>query len=61
MVRDHVPLKQGLRHCLDCISVIETYQVRDHVPLKQGLRHQFRVQLQNSFEESETMFHSNKD
>ena len=38
-VRDHIPLKQGLRHLLDCQKISEL-EVRDHIPLKQGLRHQ---------------------
>ena len=37
-VRDHVPLKQGLRHSYYCNSSLKRLSVRDHVPLKQGLR-----------------------
>ncbi len=40
-VRDHIPLKQGLRH----ISVEDRQisgEVRDHIPLKQGLRRKTR-------------------
>ena len=38
LVRDHLPLKQGLR--LDGIVIlVEVFVVvRDHLPLKQGLR-----------------------
>ena len=38
MVRDHVPLKQGLRHFYT-VALEKVFDlVRDHVPLKQGLR-----------------------
>ena len=36
LVRDHLPLKQGLR--LIILRVINSFTVRDHLPLKQGLR-----------------------
>ncbi len=37
-VRDHIPLKQGLRHCLLALAKSLCLTVRDHIPLKQGLR-----------------------
>ena len=37
LVRDHIPLEQGLRH--DMIPPAVTVpEVRDHIPLEQGLR-----------------------
>ena len=38
-VRDHLPLKQGLRHCNSYLHALHEKLVRDHLPLKQGLRH----------------------
>ena len=38
-VRDHIPLKQGLRHTGGWSSSCCDTWVRDHIPLKQGLRH----------------------
>ena len=35
-VRDHIPLKQGLRRANDDYQ--QKAEVRDHIPLKQGLR-----------------------
>ena len=40
-VRDHLPLKQGLRLFIDVVERIVTTGVRDHLPLKQGLRHAY--------------------
>ena len=37
IVRDHIPLEQGLRHCAISVTYCKTY-VRDHIPLEQGLR-----------------------
>ena len=37
IVRDHLPLQQGLRP-ISCISDVDSCQVRDHLPLQQGLR-----------------------
>ena len=37
-VRDHIPLKQGLRPLLREIQEALISCVRDHIPLKQGLR-----------------------
>ena len=37
LVRDHIPLEQGLRqHRTDCPE--RARRVRDHIPLEQGLR-----------------------
>ena len=38
VVREHIPLEQGLRHVF-CDFVIEVVAVREHIPLEQGLRH----------------------
>ena len=38
-VRDHLPLKQGLRLIFHCGRYWFHKHVRDHLPLKQGLRH----------------------
>ena len=37
MVREHVPLKQGLKHN-KCLRRSDVKIVREHVPLKQGLK-----------------------
>ena len=37
MVRDHIPLEQGLRQS-KTIVLAERTKVRDHIPLEQGLR-----------------------
>ena len=37
LLRDHLPLKQGLRHC-EAIVIHFFLNLRDHLPLKQGLR-----------------------
>ena len=37
MVRDHIPLEQGLRR-LTGANVSSVVFVRDHIPLEQGLR-----------------------
>ena len=37
-VRDHIPLKQGLRHPNEKANISINIKVRDHIPLKQGLR-----------------------
>ena len=38
LVRDHIPLQQGLRR-LSCLEISLIAKVRDHIPLQQGLRH----------------------
>ena len=38
IVRDHIPLEQGLRHFEYTMQYILIF-VRDHIPLEQGLRH----------------------
>ena len=37
-VREHIPLKQGLRHRSSSRRVHWLPHVREHIPLKQGLR-----------------------
>ena len=37
LVRDHIPLEQGLRQSSQSLKLNET-NVRDHIPLEQGLR-----------------------
>ena len=55
-VRDHIPLKEGLRrgHFLD--EVADEYRVRDHIPLKEGLRQLITNSLKPTLV-SETIFH----
>ena len=38
LVRDHIPLEQGLRHAERMSHDAERMSVRDHIPLEQGLR-----------------------
>ena len=37
IVRDHIPLEQGLRHNFVSPAGLSSF-VRDHIPLEQGLR-----------------------
>ena len=37
LVRDHIPLEQGLRRELHDVDDVSA-RVRDHIPLEQGLR-----------------------
>ena len=37
-VREHIPLKQGLRQNLFPVKLSQSNTVREHIPLKQGLR-----------------------
>ena len=37
IVRDHIPLEQGLR-LATCSGIVLDFYVRDHIPLEQGLR-----------------------
>ena len=39
VVRDHIPLEQGLRHAGVHFVPRQGLIVRDHIPLEQGLRH----------------------
>ena len=39
IVREHIPLEQGLRLCFDVSSRGYLLSVREHIPLEQGLRH----------------------
>ena len=38
LLREHIPLKQGLRHPLFLQYSYSTPRLREHIPLKQGLR-----------------------
>ena len=38
IVRDHIPLEQGLRLLLSASILLRRLSVRDHIPLEQGLR-----------------------
>ena len=37
LVREHIPLEQGLRRLLQC-ALLHWTMVREHIPLEQGLR-----------------------
>ena len=55
IVRDHIPLEQGLRQ--EHGSMLERRNfVRDHIPLEQGLR---RIEIADCGQDgmSETIFH----
>ena len=55
VVRDHIPLEQGLRPTEDFLAD-NAIVVRDHIPLEQGLRLDFKHR--NFFlTTSETIFH----
>ena len=56
-VRDHIPLKQGLRqNFLFVVNAVD--YVRDHIPLKQGLRLLVEsVLILVNHTRSETIFH----
>ena len=55
-VRDHIPLKQGLRRSNIAINVFSE-RVRDHIPLKQGLRLLDNLRHHFLTPASETIFH----
>ena len=56
-VRDHLPLKQGLRR-LETHNIRSFFlRVRDHLPLKQGLRLYTFNALDTETIQSETIFH----
>ena len=38
ILRDHIPLKQGLRPVVLAHTTANVFLLRDHIPLKQGLR-----------------------
>ena len=38
LLREHIPLKQGLRHRSGVDSGQSKFTLREHIPLKQGLR-----------------------
>ncbi len=57
-VRDHLPLKEGLRQLFASSSAISGTEVRDHLPLKEGLRlDRFGGQIGGCDRQSETIFH----
>ena len=60
-VRDHIPLKQGLRLCAYSEYIHLFPVVRDHLPLKQGLRPIELITQSLDEGRSETIFHYNKD
>ena len=37
-LREHIPLKQGLRLSISALALILFRTLREHIPLKQGLR-----------------------
>ena len=49
LVREHIPLEQGLRRHLLLLSCCNALAVREHIPLEQGLRliksHQYTSDL----------------
>ena len=55
VVRDHIPLEQGLRLNAD-LNMIKPHSVRDHIPLEQGLR-PLRATTRDADIWSETIFH----
>ena len=55
-VRDHIPLEQGLRHCLFTF-IRQIRNVRDHIPLEQGLRQLVGTNGRSELAQSETIFH----
>ena len=59
LVRDYLPLQQGLRH-VNNRETLTFVAVRDYLPLQQGLRLPFSCFLRFLLW-SETIFHYNKD
>ena len=57
LVRDNIPLKQGLRLCHRPGESSEQSHVRDHIPLKQGLRQVLQISVFTADNLSETIFH----
>ena len=55
LVRDHIPLEQGLRLYTKFLDAYKKL-VRDHIPLEQGLRRVAPV-LGFLMDKSETIFH----
>ena len=55
LVRDHIPLEQGLRP-LQINGVVTVIVVRDHIPLEQGLRQSY-LRQSHEVHKSETIFH----
>ena len=56
-LREHIPLKQGLRLLLPSCAQRTRRLLREHIPLKQGLR-QFILKLINQISKfSESIFH----
>ena len=56
LVREHIPLEQGLRHIIFCIRTPLPF-VREHIPLEQGLRQHDRTQSPFRLPLSESIFH----
>ncbi len=48
-VRDYLPLQQGLRQFLECLTVVRHSTVRDYLPLQQGLRQNIFIPMDNLF------------
>ena len=57
LVRDHIPLEQGLRQARPAPAESVQARVRDHIPLEQGLRRQADRHLGLRGQMSETIFH----
>ena len=55
-LRDHLPLKQGLRRSALLLGT-SLFSLRDHLPLKQGLRHKLPCPFRIVVIPSETIFH----
>ena len=45
IVRDHIPLKEGLRHFTEENLLLNRAAVRDHIPLKEGLRRSLQSRI----------------
>ena len=60
LVRDYLPLQQGLRRFPSPSAGLIDFLVRDYLPLQQGLRLSAMSSNVKS-EQSETIFHYNKD
>ena len=61
MVRDYLPLQQGLRLVSVGVEAFEEAEVRDYLPLQQGLRLWLTLSSLGLLNKSETIFHYNKD
>ena len=61
VVRDYLPLQQGLRHRFLILFNSGLEIVRDYLPLQQGLRRLLSLMVASNDILSETIFHYNKD